>query len=536
MKKLVISIVVLIVTFSFPLYANASFVQPEVPFTYNGTTYNHAFAHYFGYFMLIQYCRSDEYDVIYDPSNESIAAFCGGANEDYSNIGSPWPDSTSGAIRHCNNEDICGDITEYSGGIMMGYNFVDLPLSSHIYSSVNVVDRYSGEVVLRANLGGSEIPEITALLESTDSSPLENKIPLILIHGNNMEDKEDFGWGKYLEKFDRKFKEKYKVYLFSWDSTQSNLTNGLALGREIDSLPELDDKEIVFLAYSRGGIIARYFMNRYAMRNGLHEGQLGGEKTKWLVTLGTPHRGSPGADPIWTYFSIDYNYPSLIATTLSGLYFGLGVWDYQTHRYLLWDDADDMLTDDEIGWCSSLENTNQCEYLMSSEEDLPSLNEDEIYHKKIITYGGNNYSKRLERIMTAWFATVYLDYTGLSLILTWGDHMKLNLATILMAKMPIIPNGYQDNCGEVLNPIDDSFLPFKANDGMVPLTSALFLKPGALNLFQLKKRRLKYDQARLDELCQTEECIVLPRIADHLDLLKNNTVIKQVIKKIKSLN
>lgn len=536
MKKLLIPTIVLFMMFSFTLYSDASFIQPELPFTHNGIIYNHAFAQYmWGDYTLIQYCRSEKYAVVYDSSNGTLAAFCGGANDDYSNAGLLFPEGTAGAIQYCDRNDICGNIAEYQTGIMTGYNFVDLPLSSHVYSSVDVIDRYSGEVILRANLGSPEMSDDTVFLTPADSTPLDQRTPLILVHGNNLENEKDYGWGKYLGRLegDRRFNRIYKVYLVSWDSTRPNLENGLKLGAAIDFLPELDDKEIVFLTYSRGGIIARYFMNRYTLKNGSCAGQLGGEKTKWLLTLGTPHRGSPGADPIWTYFSIDYNYPYIIAKSLSGIYFNLGIWDIETHKHLLWDDADNILTSDYVGWYSALEDADTCQKMMSSQSDLIQLNEEELYHKKIIAYGGNNYSKNLDRIMALWLVAVYADYSGLSLILTWNDHMKLNLTTMLMARMPIIPNGYQADCNPtILNPIDDTFRPFQANDGMVPLPSALFLKPGSSDVFKLKKKKISYNKKELKKACQVAECIVSPESVDHLDFLNDNKSITSVLNKL----
>ena len=104
--------------------------------------------------------------------------------------------------------------------------------------------------------------------------------------------------------------------------------------------------------------------------------------------------------------------------------------------------------------------------------------------------------------------------------------------------MPIIPNNYQESCdSEVISPIDKSFRPFMANDGMVPLTSALLLEPGALDLFQFRRNgKLIYNKGKFNQLCQVKECIVLSKATDHLGLLDDNQIVNQVIQKLKSLD
>ena len=80
-----------------------------------------------------------------------------------------------------------------------------------------------------------------------------------------------------------------------------------------DSLPagpagfRLNGRPLIIVAHSLGGIVARQFMSRYrfpdALGPGLDghadgnlKGKLGGEAVTRLITLATPHLGSPGAD------------------------------------------------------------------------------------------------------------------------------------------------------------------------------------------------------------------------------------------------
>lgn len=362
-------------------------------------------------------------------------------------------------------------------------------------------------------------------LTAVDQTPLGGRTPLILIHGNNSEKEKDFRWGNFLKKFrkDSEFSGKYKVYTFRWDSTKSNLDNGIALGYAIDSSIELANEKITFLAHSRGGLVARYFMNRYTIKSGRYAGKLGGERVKYLVTLATPHRGSPGADPIWVKFSLDYNFSSPLAKVLSVIYFSdvwfkKSIWDQHTHPYLVWDDARDELSNDTICWDSSLFGDEFCSPFMVN-PDLLFLNEEDRYLRKIITYGGNNFEK-------GWTVAEITD-DPLFLV---SEHRKLDLASLLLAYMPIVPTGYPTKV------IREKYRPFQANDGMVPLASALFLKPKSGGLFKAKiDGGISYDRDALAKLVMARETIIISEKVDHLEFLDNSRVVKSVISKLKSL-
>ena len=390
-------------------------------------------------------------------------------------------------------------------------------------------------------------------LASIDASPLDKRTPLILVHGNRMETETQFGWSSYViaSGKDSVFQERYKIYLFAWDSEQSNAYNGQALGIMVDRLPELAYTDLTILAHSRGGIIARYFMNHYVMQSGNHEGQPGGEKVKWLVTLATPHRGSPGADPIWVDVSFDYNFLFPVKLALEDLYFVElpqidyhGLWDPKTLPYLLWDDVDKELTLKAVCYYPAFSTTpatgfmevEQCTPLMSktSLNNLSEFNKNERYLNKIIAYGGNNYTQSLYyRIMLnitgflSQLSTDKLNWSSMSKYVS--EHQLLDLSTFLMELMPIIPPGYD-------RVPDNPQRPFKANDGLVPLASALFLKHDASSLFQFNENNFSYNKRLLNNFfCQIAECNVIDGTIDHLGFLDNSQIISTVLSKLNSL-
>ncbi|MBW2011191.1 MAG: hypothetical protein JRI32_05980 [Deltaproteobacteria bacterium] len=167
-----------------------------------------------------------------------------------------------------------------------------------------------------------------------------------------------------------------------------------------------------------------------------------------------------------------------------------------------------------------------CSPLLSNYTHLLELNQNESYFDKIIAFGGNEFDGKIP---------------GLDLYNLAGAHKALSTFSRVLAIMPIIPNGYDD----IL--IDESYRPFQANDGMVPLTSALFLEPGAQHLFTVESGELRVKGEKLktickndnffqvEDYCQCKECIVLKKRVDHLDFLDDRKINRNIREKLKNL-
>ncbi|MFC1845410.1 MopE-related protein, partial [Thermodesulfobacteriota bacterium] len=64
----------------------------------------------------------------------------------------------------------------------------------------------------------------------------------------------------------------------------------------INSYTELQNRKIIIMAHSMGGLVSRYALNTNSELR---------QKTIRLITLGTPHLGSPGGNPCWIYQSAE---------------------------------------------------------------------------------------------------------------------------------------------------------------------------------------------------------------------------------------
>ncbi len=318
-----------------------------------------------------------------------------------------------------------------------------------------------------------------------------DKIPLILVHGDNSYKEKEDRWKYFLDwtSDNQEFDNKYEIWRFHHNTEEligfdGKSGNAGELGDAINE--QFGDMPILLLAHSRGGLVSRAYMNKYGDGNE-------GDRVIGLVTLATPHHGSPGAVPEWGLETIKGKFKD---TELAEIMFGLtadavvNVLDKGTMG-LAWDNFDgpangirytEFLLESKIGDSHTLSvmDTNlKNPGLEGSEIDniiyipdrafgtLEELNSDGRYYGKIIAYGG--YDKDLG-------AGGHDPFNWLDL--SFADHAGLELATYLMADMVSKISGE-----------DSSELHYIANDGMVPLQSALFLKkaPGNEPMYEIEK-------------------------------------------------
>jgi hypothetical protein len=138
-----------------------------------------------------------------------------------------------------------------------------------------------------------------------DTDPVGTRVPLILIHGISGRDDSNLlakdGWAQ-LENYltQRGIFHNYKIYRFRYESNQQPVSElGRSLRNALDKETLLSpgfDRSIVIIAHSMGGLVGRSFMNEWALTQGAHKGQCGGEMVSRLITLATPHHGTPSAN------------------------------------------------------------------------------------------------------------------------------------------------------------------------------------------------------------------------------------------------
>lgn len=156
----------------------------------------------------------------------------------------------------------------------------------------------------------------TLVADRMDIDQLGNRTPIILIHGihgNQQPDETDLISNLNTSYFDNfreyfqtnkhykdDFRLKYKVYRFHYVSNMYSVWEvARSLRNHIDLFTNKlqgFDKQFIIIAHSMGGLVARSYMNQHDHNVGQYKGKKGGERVKRLITLATPHNGTPAAN------------------------------------------------------------------------------------------------------------------------------------------------------------------------------------------------------------------------------------------------
>ena len=161
----------------------------------------------------------------------------------------------------------------------------------------------------------------TFLYTDGSTDPTDYRTPLILIHGieggtvswqNGVQTATTDTWDKFLEYYNQScdpltnqgcdLQNTYRIYEFIYQSDLYSVYDlAGSLRNQIDAAVSahlMPDGPVVLLAHSMGGLIARSYMSQYQTNQGAsnYNGQLAGERVLKLITLGTPHHGTPIAN------------------------------------------------------------------------------------------------------------------------------------------------------------------------------------------------------------------------------------------------
>jgi hypothetical protein len=136
------------------------------------------------------------------------------------------------------------------------------------------------------------VDEVASGLKAYDDSPLQNRTPLILVHGIGAKDADLFNWDNFLSFAFRnpEFSSKYKLYLYHYDSSKSVPAISRDLQHELKGfIGALGGRNVKILAYSEGGLLTR---------NAMQDPYID-EHTLEVLAIATPFHGSPLANPDW---------------------------------------------------------------------------------------------------------------------------------------------------------------------------------------------------------------------------------------------
>jgi pimeloyl-ACP methyl ester carboxylesterase len=84
------------------------------------------------------------------------------------------------------------------------------------------------------------------------------------------------------------FAEGSTLVVFPYDWRKDNALAARELADRLDAIAAAPSVEILLIAHSMGGLVSRYYLE-----SGDFAGRPGLAAVRWLITLGTPHRGAP---------------------------------------------------------------------------------------------------------------------------------------------------------------------------------------------------------------------------------------------------
>ena len=226
------------------------------------------------------------------------------------------------------------------------------PYPSHFLYSLEDYKWNSSEKELKLRKGGFWGNGIT------QGNSSDSRIPLILVHGWQGTFKEDTPeeWfknsdsgEKYFDNFlkymqskehSEFFKEHYKPYIYHYPSFKHITYNGRRLGELIAKTPALathikNGGKIAIVSHSMGGLVSRSLIEEHGIT--IDGKSFKGEQfLDRLITLATPHHGTPASMDSWVDSS--KNLKLLVNKSL----FTQGAID------LMWDNYDERLADSSI--------------------------------------------------------------------------------------------------------------------------------------------------------------------------------------------
>ena len=319
------------------------------------------------------------------------------------------------------------------------------------------------------------------------------RIPIVLVHGDNGDKKPASlnYWYWWIEHYFNLYANagKFKVYRYVYNSydhigedkdppvlAENGDENATRFADFVNGFDEFQGKKIIIMAHSMGGLVVRSALNNNAELR---------EKTLKLITLGTPHLGTPAANPTWAM-----SLPSgqdLLLTTLGPLFFDGTPGDFD----LAWHDTNEMPID-----VTSTDAINALLLLIAYDWDLLSdslispytgeIGESYLSDDYILAFGGY--------LGLSWISSELYDSAPQEVKEELdGDHGKCWLLHAVLAD-------FEKSDGSN----------FWHTDGPVPLESAMFDSHPSVNSINIT------DSAVLDEHLDHSSYLDLAQIMDYI--------------------
>jgi triacylglycerol esterase/lipase EstA (alpha/beta hydrolase family) len=226
---------------------------------------------------------------------------------------------------------------------------------------------------------------IDNLMEIEDVSPelsLEGRIPLLMVHGWNFGDQiptpPGTGYWEYFKNYllsDPELSKYFKPYYVKYWSNAVPVNQIGGLLRDKIELAGFHEMPLVLIGHSMGGLVSRSFMNECSFTTGINAGKKCGDIVKLLITLGSPHHGSPMANGPARNDKIGNLLLKLLLPTLDRIVFSDSKYNEVNRSDLRWDNYNNLF--------------NYIKFPGDKNDWLSNLNTQTVYDPKLICYSSS---------------------------------------------------------------------------------------------------------------------------------------------------
>lgn len=307
-----------------------------------------------------------------------------------------------------------------------------------------------------------------------NNSPLNGRRALLMIHGGGGEFKSLMRWDRVLAAFDKDpaFRKTFKVFFLRYDSSD-------ALGDEIEQaktlVPKLAGevgKPITVLALSMGGNVIGGALSDPAVS----------ESVDRALCMGTPFHGSPLFSSDWYQYSLYQHKLGLFTRMMDTFDYNYFFGKHRNYqRDLKWDNLDEGIP--TVGAFKGITKAGPKGDLTPARDEgklLNKINKTDINKGKIIAYAGYLLNAEIITMTAKHRLETYAlaPYRFLTVRVPAQLGREESALKVLSTKI-----------GKV-NAVNDQGLSvrrFALNDGITPVTSALFLAPDTVKEYPIIK-------------------------------------------------
>ncbi|HEY9788006.1 MAG TPA: hypothetical protein V6D17_21640 [Candidatus Obscuribacterales bacterium] len=335
-----------------------------------------------------------------------------------------------------------------------------------------------------------------------DTTPLNDRMPLLLVHGLRGEYHPYFRWRKVAKRLEenKEIKKKFKIYMVRYDTTESLSVSVPQFRSAVGRLYSLSgNRPIAVIALSMGGNLAYE-----AMLDKDTESKISG-----LMALGTPFHGSPLFCTDWLQYGVYKN----LCWPWTRIDHSLAYRWYFNHNPVLmtdlrWDNADNSVP--EVGFFKSklpFGPKGQLTIERTENKRLLDITSNGTNKKKLTTYGGYLVNPYLQPLAERFIESKLLAPYTLVMV-KFPAHMAREHPVLKMLNKEIATVVCNR---EAMARAGTKFV-YGLNDGITPLQSALFLPQTALKSIALSRES---DVGKLRTLTDVRRARVFKNI-DHL--------------------